>query len=445
MQDIELMIQKLGITLNAMQKEAEQAILHSESDVIVLSPTGSGKTLAYLLPLVQLLDSSSDDLQAIVVVPGRELALQSDAVLKSLASGIRSMACYGGRTAMEEHRKMKEIKPQIIFGTPGRLNDHLSKGNVLPSKVHCLVIDEFDKCLDMGFEDEMRTLSDQLPVTRRQIFLSATDAEQLPSFVTSTPEKGRPVRIDYRNSEEPISDRVKIYEVKSPDKDKLETLRLLLSALRNESSIVFVNFRESVERVNAYLQEKGFVTSAFHGGMEQKDREVALYKFANGSANILVSTNLASRGLDISNIDNIIHYHLPETEEDFVHRVGRTARWKSTGNSFFILGPEERIPDYVDEKVNDYPLDPHAPQVKPALPKMATVYIGKGKKDKVSRGDIVGFLCKKGGLKGDEIGKIDVLDRYAYAAVPRSKLRQMLQLIKGEKIKGLHTIIEEAI
>ncbi|MCH4017494.1 MAG: DEAD/DEAH box helicase [Prevotella sp.] len=443
MQNIDSITRKLNITLNAMQEAAQKAILHSEEDVVILSPTGSGKTLAYLLPLVQLLDYSSDKLQAIVIVPGRELALQSASVLESMGTGIRTMACYGGRTAMEEHRKLKERKPQILFGTPGRLNDHLMKGNISATNVHFLVIDEFDKCLDMGFEEEMSILIGKLPFVQRHILLSATEAEQLPSFLKLSPKERQPIRVDFREREEQVPDRVRIYKVRSQEKDKLSTLQLLLLALGNESSIVFVNFRDSVERVSQFLAEKGFINSSFHGGMEQKEREMALYKFANGSATVLVSTNLASRGLDILHIDNIIHYHLPETEDDFVHRVGRTARWKCSGRSFFLLGPEEQVPEYVDAEVDDFPLSPDLQEKKPALPKMSMVYIGKGKKDKVSRGDIVGFLCKKGGLKGEEIGRIDVFDRYAYAAVSRSKLHQVLRQTQGEKIKGVHTVVEE--
>ena len=234
----------------------------------------------------------------------------------------------------------------------------------------------------------------------------------------------------------------------SPQKDKLETLRQLLLTVGDESSIVFLNYRESVERVNKYLQEQGFTTSHFHGGMEQRQREDMLYKFTNGSANVLVATDLASRGLDIPNIQNIIHYHLPESEEGYIHRVGRTARWDATGRTFFILNSEEHIPDYVEGDVTPYlpavQLTETVPQsTEPPHPRMATLYIGKGKKDKISRGDIVGFLCKKGGLEPSDIGRIDVKDRYAYAAVSRQKMQQVLQQTRGEKIKGIKTIIEQ--
>ena len=420
-----------------MQQHAAEAILRSDGDVVLLSPTGSGKTLAYLLPLIQLLDSSSEAVQALVVVPGRELAMQSDTVLKNMGSGFRSASCYGGRAAMDEHRKLKEVKPQIIFGTPGRLNDHLDKDNISRYGVRWLIIDEFDKCLQMGFHAEMAKLVKSLPGLRRRILLSATNTEEIPQFVNMA-KKGTVV--DFLPEDEQTSERVTLYEVKSPVKDKLDTLRNLLLSLGDSSSIVFLNYRDSVERVNNYLSEQGFTTSFFHGGLEQKQREDALYRFSNGSANVMVSTDLASRGLDIPDIANIIHYHMPESEEGYIHRVGRTARWDKEGKAFFITGPEEHIPEYVEGDVEGY--EPIAKSQKPSAPKNATLYIGKGKKDKVSKGDIVGFLCKKGGLQSSEIGRIDVNDRYTYVAVKREKLLQVIQQTKGEKIKGIKTIVE---
>ena len=436
---IDRILDKLGIELNEMQQDSMNAILHGNQDVVVLSPTGSGKTLAYLLPVSQLVDAADDEPQAIVVTPGRELALQSATVLKNMGSGLRTMACYGGRAAMDEHRMMKQVRPQIIFGTPGRLNDHLDKGNFSPYHIKYLIIDEFDKCLEMGFQDEMSRLIKKLPGLRRHFLLSATEAEEIPRFV----HMGRVDKIDYRMDEEQVPDRVHIYKVESPVKDKLESLGLLLRSLGDQSTIVFLNYRDSVERTNKYLVEQGFSTSFFHGGLEQKEREASLYRFSNGSANILVSTDLASRGLDIPDIDNIIHYHIPESEDGYIHRVGRTARWEAHGRAFFLLGPEEHIPEYVDSEVEDYEVPSADELPQPAKPRMATLYIGKGKKDKISKGDILGFLCKKGGLNSSEIGKIDVNDRYAYSAIARTKLRSVLNNVKGEKIKGVKTIVEE--
>ena len=421
-----------------MQQHAAEAILGSDGDVVLLSPTGSGKTLAYLLPLVQLLDGTSDTVQALVITPGRELALQSDNVLKSMGCGLRSTACYGGRAAMDEHKVLKEVKPQIVFGTPGRLNDHLDKENISRYGIRWLVIDEFDKCLEMGFQAEMQKLIKSLPGLQRRILLSATNAEEIPGFVNMS-KKG--TLIDFLPEEEQTSERVTLYEVRSADKDKLGTLKQLLLSFGDESSIVFLNYRNAVERVSDYLKEEGFTISSFHGGLDQRQREDQLYRFSNGSANVLVATDLASRGLDIPNIQNIIHYHLPESEDGYIHRVGRTARWDATGHSFFILNSEEHIPTYVEGDVVPY-AEAQTQQTEPALPKMTTLYIGKGKKDKISKGDIVGFLCKNGGLKADEIGRIDVKDRYAYVAIKREKLKQVLRQTQGEKIKGIRTVIE---
>jgi superfamily II DNA/RNA helicase len=431
-------LEKLGISeLNDMQKEATQAVLRTNNDVVILSPTGSGKTLAYLLPLVQLIDASVPTVQAVVIVPGRELALQSATVLKDMGCGLRACACYGGRAAMDEHRVLRQVQPHIVFATPGRLLDHIEKENILTTGIRYLVIDEFDKCLEMGFLNEMNAIINRLSNVQRSILISATDAESIPHFVNM----GRTTRMDYLIEEEQVSDRVNVYQVISPVKDKLETLRNLLCELGEESSIVFLNYRESVERVADYLQEQGFTLSYFHGGLEQRQREDALYKFSNASANVLVSTDLASRGLDIPSINNIIHYHLPESEQGYIHRVGRTARWDKLGRTFFILNQEESIPDYIDAEPTLHTIPTDLPA--PPKPKMVTLYIGKGKKDKLSKGDIVGFLCKKGGLKGTEIGRISVEDRFTYVAIDRAQLRSVLRNVQGEKIKGVKTIIEE--
>ncbi len=447
--DIQKILTKLCITeLNEMQQHAAEAITGTDGDVVLLSPTGTGKTLAYLLPLVQLIERDATNLSpltshpsplCLVITPGRELALQSDNVLKSMGCGLRSTACYGGRPAMDEHKVLKEVRPHIVFGTPGRLNDHLDKENIQRYSIRYLVIDEFDKCLEMGFQGEMQKLIKSLPGLQRRILLSATNAEQIPQFVNMS-KKG--TLIDFLPEDEQTSERVTLHEVHSPLKDKLQTLKELLLSFGNESTIVFLNYRDAVERVGGYLLQQGFVVSTFHGGLEQRQREDALYKFSNGSANILVATDLASRGLDIPDIQNIVHYHLPESEDGYIHRVGRTARWDATGRTFFILNSEEHIPEYVEGDV--VPYAEAVPQLTtPLAPKMATLYIGKGKKDKISKGDIVGFLCKIGGLEPADIGRIDVKDRYAYVAVKREKLQQVLHLVKGQKIKGIKTIVEE--
>ena len=341
---------KLGIQLNEMQKATEEAILYTGKDVVVMSPTGSGKTYAYLLPLIQRLNTNSDDLQAVVLLPGRELALQSAMVLKDMGSGLRAMALYGGRPTMDEHRVLRDVKPQIVFVTPGRLNDHLDKKNLNAETIKWLVIDEFDKCLELGFQGEMMSILNKLPNIERRILLSATESESIPAFVSM----GRTIYLDYRTDDDNIPDRVHLYTVTSPEKDKLDSLKRLLLSLGNESTIVFLNYRESVERVATFLKENDFIVSWYHGGLEQDEREAALYRFSNGSVSILISTDLASRGLDIPDVDNIIHYHIPETKDNYIHRVGRTARWDKEGRTFFILGPGETLPEYVSKENEEF-------------------------------------------------------------------------------------------
>ena len=424
-------------SLNPMQESAIESWREGK-DLILLSPTGSGKTLAYLLPLLETLKPEAKGVQAVVMVPSRELALQIDQVFKSMNTPYKVMSCYGGRPAMEEHRTMKGINPSVIIGTPGRMNDHLSKQNFEAADVQTLIIDEFDKCLEFGFQEEMATVIGQLPRLKRRYLLSATDAEEIPRFTGLN----QTLKLNFLSEEEPISQRIHIYKVMSPIKDKLETLYQLLCTLGSKSTLVFCNHRESVERVGKYLQSQKYPCGVFHGGMEQDDRERALYKFRNGSCHVLISTDLAARGLDIPEIENIVHYHMPIQEDGYIHRNGRTARWEAEGNSYIILHPEEQLPAYIQETPDTFNLPEVIPS--PSQPDFVTIYIGKGKKDKINKIDIVGFLAKKGNLKKEEIGRIDVKDHYAFVAVSRKKIKEVLKNIRNEKIKGVKTIIEEA-
>ena len=424
-------------SLNPMQESAIESWREGK-DLILLSPTGSGKTLAYLLPLLETLKPEVKGVQAVVMVPSRELALQIDQVFKSMNTPYKVMSCYGGRPTMEEHRTMKGINPSVIIGTPGRMNDHLSKQNFEAADVQTLIIDEFDKCLEFGFQEEMATVIGQLPRLKRRYLLSATDAEEIPRFTGLN----QTLKLNFLSEEEPISQRIHIYKVMSPIKDKLETLYQLLCTLGSKSTLVFCNHRESVERVGKYLQSQKYPCGVFHGGMEQDDRERALYKFRNGSCHVLISTDLAARGLDIPEIENIVHYHMPIQEDGFIHRNGRTARWEAEGNSYIILHPEEQLPAYIQETPDTFNLPEVIPS--PSQPDFVTIYIGKGKKDKINKIDIVGFLAKKGNLKKEEIGRIDVKDHYAFVAVSRKKIKEVLKNIRNGKIKGVKTIIEEA-
>ena len=426
------------VQLNPMQEAAIDAWSEGK-DLVLLSPTGSGKTLAYLLPLLGRLQPDVEGVQAVVLVPSRELALQTEQVFKSMNTSFKAVSCYGGRPAMDEHRTLKGVRPALVIATPGRMNDHLGKGNIDASAIRTLVIDEFDKSLELGFHDEMESVISRLPSLRRRFLLSATDADEIPLFAGVG---NQAIRLDFLCEEEQIPSRIRLHVVHSPEKDKLKALGDLLCTLGEEASLVFVNYREAVERVGKYLQSAGISCGMFHGGMEQPDRERALYRFCNGSCHVFVSTDLAARGLDIPHIDNIIHYHLPANEEAYIHRNGRTARWDAEGNAFLLIRSEEKVPEYVRDTPEEYLLPANPPKPKPA--KWATIYIGKGKKDKLSKGDIMGFLSKKGGLNRDDVGRIDVKEHYAFVAILRKKLAHTLNLVRGEKIKGMKTLFEEA-
>ena len=430
-------LRRLGIEeLNYMQQDS-LAANRKKDNVILISPTGSGKTLAYLLPLVQRVDKTQEEVQAVIVVPSRELARQTHTVLTAMNCGVRCEAVYGGRPAMEEHRLLRDRRPQVIVGTPGRLLDHLAKENFSSLRVNHLVIDEFDKCLELGFQDELQRLVGQLPEVTHRILLSATDCPEIPRFITLDENTEK---LDYSDGDEQVPHRITLYEVHSPQKDKLDTLGLLLSDLGQQSSIVFVGYRESVERVAQYLRKQQVAVSDFHGGMEQDLRERALFRFASGACNVLVSTDLASRGLDLPEVDNIIHYHLPLDEAAFVHRNGRTARWEASGKAYLLLGPEEHLPDFVHTEPETYRIASR--EVAVASPRWESLYIGRGKKEKLSRGDIAGFMMKTGGLAPDEVGRIEVRDHCAYVSVARHRVKELMGRIKGQKIKGMKTIIE---
>lgn len=426
----------LGIqTLNPMQEEMRDAMRRHDS-VVLLSPTGSGKTLGYMLPILETMHPKAHP-TALILVPSRELAIQTQTVASRLCRDIKAYACYGGRPAMDEHRAMRNISPQIIVGTPGRILDHLQKGNFEFQDIDTLVIDEFDKSLELGFRQQMADILEILPSIRKRILLSATDTPEIPSFVGVA----KVHRMDYlADTDTDYSDRIRQYLLRSPEKDKLETLARLLCSLGSTPSIVFLNYREAVDRVYQFLHKAGFCVSSFHGAMEQKDRERALFRFQSGCSNVLVSTDLAARGLDITDVENVIHYHLPMNNEAYIHRNGRTARWDRAGASYLILGPEENL-EKLQCLTGMIPMEvPDAYRVPSS--RWETLYIGRGKKDKVNKVDIVGFLSKTGGLGRDQLGMVMVFPHWSFVAVDRSCIRSLMSRIEGQKIKGQKTIIE---
>ena len=421
-------------TLNAMQEASLEANA-SHNDVVLLADTGSGKTLAFLLPVAQLLDKTKLVCQALIVVSTRELALQIEQVFRNMGTGFKITCCYGGHLRETEENNLKQA-PALIVGTPGRLADHLRRGNILTGHIETLVLDEFDKSLEQGFEAEMSFIIESLSALKKRILTSATEAVEIPDFVGLKD----PVELNFLTGKK--SEALAVQVVRSDDADKSTTLFHLICTLGNRSTIVFCNQREFVEQVSHFLKDKGIPNVFYHGAMEQDERDIALCKFRNGTSNLLVTTDLAARGLDIPNIRYIIHYQLPSSHEAYIHRNGRTARMDASGTAILILAPHETVPPYIEPAPTEIELAANAPL--PEKPGWTTFYISAGKKNKVNKIDIVGFLTNKGRLKKDDIGLIEVKDFISFVAIRKANAGTALQLIKDERIKNKKVKIDIA-
>jgi superfamily II DNA/RNA helicase len=414
--------------LNEMQ-EASLEATKQHDNVIIISATGSGKTLAFLLPVLRSIVPGFKTTQAMIVVPSRELALQIEQVFKNMRTGLKVSCCYGGHKREIEENNLLQA-PAVIIGTPGRLGDHIRRGNIKTDTIHTLVLDEFDKSLEMGFTEEVSFVVESLKTVEKRILTSATEATEIPAFIGATDV----LKLNF-SSDEPLSEEIlSIKKVLSPETDKIETLFKLLCYIGDRSSIIFCNHRDAVERTSALLAERSITNTFYHGALEQPEREMALAKFRNGSINFLVTTDLASRGLDVPNIRYVIHYHLPATEDVFTHRNGRTARMDASGTVVLILNDKEFLPSYITQPVEEIQLEENL--LLPEKPKWATLHISAGKKDKINKIDIVGFLSNKGQLKKEDIGLVEVKDFFSFVAVRRSKASHVLQLVKEQKMKN---------
>jgi ATP-independent RNA helicase DbpA len=420
--------------LNAMQEASLEANA-SHNDVVLLADTGSGKTLAFLLPVAQLLDKTKPVCQALIVVSTRELALQIEQVFRNMGTGFKITCCYGGHLRETEENNLKQA-PALIVGTPGRLADHLRRGNIVTSDIETLVLDEFDKSLEQGFEAEMSFIIASLPALKKRILTSATEAVEIPDFVGLKD----PIELNFLTGKK--SEALAVQVVRSDDADKSTTLFHLICTLGNRSTIVFCNQREFVEQVSHFLKDKGIPNVFYHGAMEQDERDIALCKFRNGTSNLLVTTDLAARGLDIPNIRYIIHFQLPSSQEAYIHRNGRTARMDASGTAILILAPHETVPPYIEPAPTEIELTGNASI--PEKPNWTTFYISAGKKNKVNKIDIVGFLTNKGRLKKDDIGLIEVKDFISFVAIRKANAGAALQLIKDERIKNKKVKIDIA-
>ncbi|MBB5636294.1 ATP-independent RNA helicase DbpA [Pedobacter cryoconitis] len=422
-------------SLNEMQ-QAAIAATDKGKDVVLLAPTGSGKTLGFLLPVLKNLNAATKGVQALVLVPSRELALQIEQVFKQMGTGFKVNCCYGGHPVKTERNNFEQ-PPAVLIGTPGRIAYHLRKENFDESSITTLVLDEFDKALEFGFQEDMAYIIGNLRSLKQRMLTSATQMEAIPDFTGLK----SPVEINFLKDVKVAPD-LKLKKVMTTAEDKLDTLFELICKIGNKTTLLFCNHRETVDRISDLLIDKDLAHDIFHGGMEQDERERALLKFRNGSIKILITTDLASRGLDIPEVEYIIHYQLPYTEDAFLHRNGRTARMNAKGTAYLMMTEEDKYPflksDIEVEKLKgNYQL--------PKDSQWQTLYIAAGKKDKVNKIDIVGLLLKKGGLEKDDVGLIEVKDQSSYVAVKRNMVHKVLAALANEKIKNKKVKIEVAM
>lgn len=416
-------LEKLQIAeLNPMQEEAQLAITTC-SEVVLLSPTGTGKTLAFLLPIISELDAESEEIQVLILVPSRELAIQIEQVVREMGTGFKTNAAYGGRPFSKDKMQLKH-RPAILIGTPGRVADHIRRRTFSTNFIKTLVLDEFDKSLEVGFEKEMDEILTALRRVEKKVLTSATQGVEIPAFVGLK----NPASVNY------LEDGVKKLTIKaiiSPSKDKLETLVKALAHLKNQPGIVFCNYKNSIERVSNYLTENGINHGCFHGGMEQHDRERALIQFRNGTYQTILATDLAARGIDISELKYILHYHLPTKSHEFVHRNGRTARMNSEGIAYVLKWEEEELPDFIGkletENLEERPL--------PKKSEWATVFVSGGRKDKISKGDIAGLFFQQGELKNDEVGIIELKNDCSFVAVKADRVKHLIKMTDNTRLK----------
>ena len=409
-----------------MQKSTFQSS-ENEQDIILLSPTGSGKTLAFLFPVLRNLQKDISGIQAIILVPARELALQIEQVFKNMGTDFKVTICYGGHDKKIEINNLTQA-PAVLIGTPGRIAYHLKNNNFEPKTIKTLVLDEFDKALELGFEEDMNFIISSLKNISQRFLTSATAMDNIPKFVGLDNEK----TINFLKLGE-VKPNIQLKKVITIPEEKLETLFKLICKIGNKRTLIFCNHRDAVDRISELLREKGIDRETFHGGMEQDERERALLKFRNDSTRILITTDLASRGLDIPEVESIVHYQLPPKEDAFIHRNGRTARMHAKGFAYLIMTEEENFPfikgNTPEENITEnYRI--------PAKTPFQTIYISAGKKDKVNKVDIVGYLIKKGELAKEDVGIIEVKDTTSYVAVARNKVKDVLKKLANEKLKG---------
>lgn len=453
--DLITVVQDLGYTQpTPIQIEAIPPLLAGRN-VIAQSQTGSGKTAAFALPILQDFEVERCELQALVICPTRELSAQVAREMRKLGrehNGLQIVELVGGQPSRPQRDKL-ERGAHVAIGTPGRVLDLLEREFLIPDSIRTVVLDEADRMLDMGFGDDVRKITNHLPKERQTALFSAT----FPKSIEELSEQFQPnsqsesLRIIIESDDEELADirQLKLsYETQGYD-DKLATLCWALhSHLPEEgSALIFCNQKATVREINKELRDGGLSADRFDGDLEQFDRDQVLARFRNGSVRVLIATDVAGRGLDVEGLDLVINYDLPEKTENYVHRIGRTGRAGASGIAISLIRNEKDIVEieaFTGQKMElldnsaskDLEFDDLLKQLS-AAPKIETILISGGRRDKVRKGDILGALTgDAGGLNGKDIGKIEIQDKLSYVAVSQGVISDAVSRLNKGRIKG---------
>lgn len=414
---------KLGIDqLNLMQLDAIKSI-NNHANNVLLAPTGSGKTLAFLLPILTLMEFELSEIQTLIVVPTRELALQIEQVLRGMGTGFKVNAIYGGRTGQKDKIELRQ-PPAILIGTPGRIADRIRREDVETNFITHLILDEFDKSLTFGFTSEMKEIMGALPMLMKKTLTSATQQVEIPEYLRFK----EPKILNYLEKSE---SKLELKAIIAKDKKKLEALEEALGYLGDEPGIVFCNFKDTVGRVSDFLNEHKISHGCFSGNLDQMDRERTLIKFRNGSLRLIIATDLAARGLDIPRIKFIIHFELTYNQDEFTHRNGRTARMNKEGIAYVMQSKDARLPTFIAE----LPVVNWEEKKSPSASLWQTLFVSGGRKDKISKGDLVGFFIKKGLLGADQLGVIEIKHDCAFIGVQAPDIEALIQRTTNQYLK----------
>ncbi|MCC2521410.1 ATP-dependent RNA helicase DbpA [Vibrio coralliilyticus] len=424
--------------MTPIQQQALPIVLEGQ-DVIGQGKTGSGKTAAFTLGLLSNLNVKRFRVQTLVLCPTRELADQVAKEVRTLARGIHNIKVLTlcGGMPMGPQIGSLEHGAHILVGTPGRILDHLSKGRINLAEMNTLVLDEADRMLEMGFEEAIDAIIDEAPQDRQTLLFSATFPKNIESLASKVMRDPQMIKVESTHQTTTIEQR--FYKLNTTE-ERDDALEALLLTHKPESSVVFCNTKKEVQKVTDELSHRGFSVVELHGDMEQREREQALTMFANKSVSILVATDVAARGLDVDNLDAVFNFELSRDPEVHVHRIGRTGRAGSKGVAFSFYSEKEeyrvaRIDEYMDIAISPAVL-PEKPVERPFYPKMQTIQILGGKKQKVRAGDILGALTKQAGLDGKKIGKINILPMVSYVAVEHEIVKPALKQLQNGKMKG---------